>query len=526
MYKMKTKSLSLIMSLILSLSIIFSVNVSYVEVVDAKVVSNLNTYTGTYYNSLGGLNSLISGKYSSKEVFEGLRALIGYASSGQFSSSSSDKYISAFGKTINGTDKKHPKYGGTSSGSLAYLWQTSDRLVNDSHPTGTCRLFYSNIYTSSIKDFSSVTVNREHVWPQSLSGGLFGTTGAGADAHHVRPANASLNGARSNKPYADLSSNEITTTYYTTGTSASSFNKIGKYLSEDSIKSNYKGELTGYATSSKFEPTDQYKGDVARIFAYLITHYPSLESLLNNVLVGGTKTLVAWNKLDPVDSYEIQQNNIIADFQGNRNPYIDEPQLINVIWGNGVDPESPDPVIPDPEDPVNPDPEDPANPDPEEPQEENTYTLVTSASQITVGSEIVIVGNYGNNNYAITENNSGSSNLSSTSVTVKDNAITTDDAAIVWKVGASGSGLTLQSKENSKEYISYTSSSSTKISISTKPSVFKVGTYSKKDGIYLMSTSNRGLLYNNSIKGFKNYSLTNIGANGYASKMSVYIKTK
>ena len=41
-----------------------------------------------------------------------------------------------------------------------------------------------------------------------------------------------------------------------------------------------------------------------------------------------------------------------------------------------------------------------------------------------------------------------------------------------------------------------------------------------------MSTSNRGLLYNNSIKGFKNYSLTNIGANGYASKMSVYIKTK
>lgn len=193
------------------------------QVVRAKTVSSVKAYSGSYYNSLGGLNTLISGKYSGKQVFEGLRALIGYASSGEFSSSSSDKYVSAFGNTIKGTDKKHPKYGGTSAGTLANLWQTSDRLENDTEPAGCCRLFYSNVYT--------------------------------------------INSARSNKPYADLSNNEITTTYYTTGTDASSFNKVSKYVNAQDIKSNYKGDLTGYATSSKFEPTDQYKGDIARIFA-------------------------------------------------------------------------------------------------------------------------------------------------------------------------------------------------------------------------------------------------------------------
>lgn len=207
------KTLSLIMSLLMSLSILFSVNICSFKTVKAAVKNSSTSniyYTGTSYDSLGGLDKLLDGSYSKSDVKQGLRALIGDSKSGSFSSSASDKYISAFRKTISGTDNKHPKYGGTASGSLAYLWQNSKRAENDSKPTGYFRLFYSNVYGNSLSNYGSSVVNREHVWPQFLSGGLFGTTGGGADLHHVRPCNGKIN-------------------------------------------SNYDGELTGYASSSCFE---------------------------------------------------------------------------------------------------------------------------------------------------------------------------------------------------------------------------------------------------------------------------------
>ena len=85
-----------------------------------------------------------------------------------------------------------------------------------------------------------------------------------------------------------------------------------------------------------FEPTDEYKGDVARIIAYMALHYDSLEGIVSNVMDEGYETIIEWNKLDPVDSYEINRNNVIAEFQGNRNPFIDAPELVNVVFGDKV----------------------------------------------------------------------------------------------------------------------------------------------------------------------------------------------
>ena len=165
---------------------------------ESDVVSKQNGvfYNGSYYDELGGLESLLNGTYEGQDIKEGLRALIGYQSVGN------DKgtYVEAFGKTIKGTDECHPVYKGTREGSLAAVWCDSERRKNDAMPEGAFRLFYSNNYGTSLGDYSGA-VNREHVWPQSLSGGLFGKSGAGADAHHIRPANQALNGHRSNKKY-------------------------------------------------------------------------------------------------------------------------------------------------------------------------------------------------------------------------------------------------------------------------------------------------------------------------------------
>ena len=42
--------------------------------------------------------------------------------------------------------------------------------------------------------------------------------------------------------------------------------------------------------------------------------------------------LIQWHFEDPVDAFEIHRNNIIFDFQNNRNPFIDYPHLVELIW--------------------------------------------------------------------------------------------------------------------------------------------------------------------------------------------------
>lgn len=284
-------------------------------------------YNGDYYNELEGLENLLNGKHSDKDIKEGLRALIGYQSA--------TTYVEGFDKNIVGTDVKHPRYKGVKEGSLAYLWQESERKDNDENGQGCYRLFYSNVYGTSLDDYSSC-VNREHVWPQSLSGGLYGTSGAGADGHHIRPTNSKLNGARSNKKYGDLDNDDIEYTYFATN-GAKSFNCLYDYFTEDYVSNSYKGHITGYSNENVFEPRDDYKGDIARIIAYMALHYESLENIVDNVMVGGYDTIVKWNRQDPVDEYEIYRNNVVAEYQGNRNPFIDAPGLVDVLYAKDVD---------------------------------------------------------------------------------------------------------------------------------------------------------------------------------------------
>ena len=284
-------------------------------------------YTGDYYNELGGLEGLLGDQYSDDDVKKGLRALIEYQSK--------TTYVEAFGKNIVGTDVKHPRYKGTKDGSLAVLWQESERKELDETAVGCYRLFYTNIYGTSLSDYSGA-VNREHVWPQSLSGGLFGTSGAGADAHHIRPCNQQLNGARSNKKYGDLEESEIEYTYFTSGTQAKNFNLLHDYYTADYVSNSYNGEISAYSSDTIFEPRDDYKGDIARIIAYMALHYESLEGIVDNVMEDGYETIIEWNKLDPVDDYELNRNNVVADYQGNRNPFIDAPELVDKVFGDKV----------------------------------------------------------------------------------------------------------------------------------------------------------------------------------------------
>ena len=43
---------------------------------------------------------------------------------------------------------------------------------------------------------------------------------------------------------------------------------------------------------------------------------------------------VKWARLDPVSEKEIKRNDAVYGIQGNRNPFIDHPELFEYIWGN------------------------------------------------------------------------------------------------------------------------------------------------------------------------------------------------
>lgn len=84
-----------------------------------------------------------------------------------------------------------------------------------------------------------------------------------------------------------------------------------------------------------------FKGDVARSVFYLAVRYNGLE-IVNGFpdgmvgQFGDLATLLDWHRNDPPDDFEMNRNNVVYNWQFNRNPFIDQPNLIEYIWGNMI----------------------------------------------------------------------------------------------------------------------------------------------------------------------------------------------
>ena len=170
-------------------------------------------------------------------------------------------------------------------------------------------LIYSS-YTATLSQWNGW--NREHVWPQSLGGD--NTSGGGADLHHIRPSDASLNSSRGNKKYGNA-----------TGGTAKYGNNPAK------------GVLGGYSDGTYFEPLDHVKGDVARIILYVWIRWGSSWGATDVTKVfQSVDVLLSWCKLDPVDTWELGRNEVVQDIQGNRNVFIDYPEYAWLVFGREV----------------------------------------------------------------------------------------------------------------------------------------------------------------------------------------------
>lgn len=166
-------------------------------------------------------------------------------------------------------------------------------------------------------------LNREHSFPKSWWGGST-TTPAYVDLNHLYPSEAAANMAKSNYPLGTVS-----TAKFDNGV----------------VKVGYAVTGQGGGAAQVFEPADEYKGDFARTYFYMVTCYQNLSwnksyswMLQQNTyptLTGwAQQLLLEWNRMDPVSEKEINRNNEVYKIQNNRNPFIDYPQLAEYIWGD------------------------------------------------------------------------------------------------------------------------------------------------------------------------------------------------
>lgn len=157
--------------------------------------------------------------------------------------------------------------------------------------------------------------NREHTFPRSRGGfndieaddiadgiDIFWTTEAdslrhgNSDAHALRAADGPENSVRGNQHY---------------------------------------GQYTGPVGNQ-----GSFYGDVARAVLYMDIRYNGLD-IVNGFpsmtgQLGDLNTLLDWHRNDPPDDYEMNRNNVVYSWQFNRNPFIDQPDLVEYIWGNNV----------------------------------------------------------------------------------------------------------------------------------------------------------------------------------------------
>lgn len=211
---------------------------------------------------------------------------------------------------------------GTGSGSTWTAFRYTD--VDESDNT------WYDIYTTNRVPVSGSTgaasgMNIEHTFPKSWWGGTRGM--AWDDICHLMPSNSNANSARGNDPYGEVAS------------------ESGTVVPNGTYKRGTPKSGQGGGSTRVFEPSDEYKGDLARNYFYMVTCYQNLTWASDGLYTAAqgdyptlqpwaVEMLLRWHRQDPVSDKERKRNDGVYSQQQNRNPFIDHPELAEHIWGN------------------------------------------------------------------------------------------------------------------------------------------------------------------------------------------------
>lgn len=165
--------------------------------------------------------------------------------------------------------------------------------------------------------------NREHSFPASW---FNDEAPSYTDIHHLFATDGFVNNKRSNFRFGEVAAATWTST---------NGSKLGS-------------SSTAGITGTVFEPINEFKGDFARAYLYMVTRYEDRLSVWDGYSTDGALTLTGntfpavdinylrlmlkWHNQDPVSAKEIARNNAAYTFQGNRNPFVDSAKYVAAVW--------------------------------------------------------------------------------------------------------------------------------------------------------------------------------------------------
>lgn len=180
-----------------------------------------------------------------------------------------------------------------------------------------------NSTATSISLPNGKIINAEHTVPQSFFSSNSPMVG---DMCHLFPTYETWNGDRSNFPFSEIPDAQTTKWEILLNTATSSIPT---------------SNIDGYSEfkSGTYEPREIQKGNTARAILYFYTMYESQMNTTYNkpiTTVANIQTLYNWHIQDPVTQADIDRNNCIKSYQGNGNPYIDNPEWVVEVFGCNI----------------------------------------------------------------------------------------------------------------------------------------------------------------------------------------------
>lgn len=167
-----------------------------------------------------------------------------------------------------------------------------------------CRLQHRNsVGPARMPDHQQINI--EHTWPRSRFNNSKGSAAfriKEADLHHLYPTNSRANSTRGNL-------------------------KFSEFRNEGGLQgclSSKRGTIRETGEEG-FEPPVEHKGNVARALFYFAVRYDM------KIAAHEEFFLRQWNVIDPVDAEEKERNDEVEHLQGNRNPFIDDSALVELI---------------------------------------------------------------------------------------------------------------------------------------------------------------------------------------------------
>ena len=291
----------------------------------------LTRNTTTRHQVCTALSAKAKAYYTGSYTYAKLSQLQGvYSPNDSWAATQNNALYTSLKTLMTNTHSVYAQYNptGETKDELSYLWDYTDACAGSSQYL----YFYTDI---SADDYGNSAMQREHVWPESKAS--YFQEGGGSDLHHLRPSIGTVNGNKSNFAFANV--REDYSSYKTTVIDGA-----------DVIW--YKQTVSNPA-DGVIEVRDNIKGDVARILMYIWCRWgepnlysdvdeskcPTMDSKDNGDnqtglrVIEDMETLLEWMEMDPVDTWEMARNDQIENFQGNRNVFIDYPELAWMVLG-------------------------------------------------------------------------------------------------------------------------------------------------------------------------------------------------